>query len=122
MNREKVIVTSGDFDILNLKDVQFLQKCKLLGDWLVVGLHSDVAVHMRTGTLNNEFSDRLDMLSEISVIDEILRFNDADGTSCGLIKLVKLCYPGAAIVYVSKQEMQNTPERKIRGVSFVVID
>jgi cytidyltransferase-like protein len=122
MNREKIIVTSGDYDIMSVKDVRFLQKCKSLGDWLIVGLNSDIVSHMKNGHLFNDYEDRLEMLSQISSVDEVLKYNDVDGTDCNLLKLVKLCYPQAVITYVSKYDMKNMPEAKIRGIKFQVID
>ena len=121
MTREKIIVTSGDFDTLSIKELRFLQKCRAKGDWLVIGLHSDVAVHMKTAKLNQYYDERNEILSNIKCVDEVFRFNDADGTVCNLLKLIKLCYPLAEITYVSEHDMHNMPETKIRGITFEVL-
>ncbi len=44
--KEKLIVTSGYFDPITLKEIIHLQKCKEMGDWLIVGIHSDMLLHM----------------------------------------------------------------------------
>jgi bifunctional ADP-heptose synthase (sugar kinase/adenylyltransferase) len=121
MTKEKIIVTSGDFDPITTKELQFLKKCRAKGDWLVVGMHSDIAVHMKTAKLNQTYDDRNEILSNIKCVDEIFRFNDADGTVCNLLKLVKLCYPLAEITYISEHDMHNMPETKIRGITFEVL-
>ena len=122
MTREKIIVTSGDFDPITIKDLHFLKKCRKKGDWLIVGVHSDLHVYMTTQIINAGWSERSEILQNINCVDEVLRFNDADGTVCQLLKLVKICYPLADITYISDRDMTNTPERKIRGITFEVIN
>jgi hypothetical protein len=51
-------------------------------------------------------------------VDEIFSFNDSDGTVCQLLKIIKICYPGANITYVSEDDMFNMPETKIKGINF----
>ena len=121
MSREKIIVTSGDFDPLTIKELRFLKKCRKKGDWLIVGVHSDMHVFMTTNGIYTGHKDRVEILQNINCVDEILNFNDADGTVCNLLKLVKLCYPQADITYISDRDMHNTPETKIRGITFEVL-
>jgi len=121
MTKDKIIVTSGDFDPLTLKELHFLKKCRKKGDWLIVGVHSDMHVYMTTQTIYTGWDERAEILQNINCVDEVLRFNDADGTVCQLLKLVKICYPQADITYVSGRDMHNTPETKIRGITFEVL-
>lgn len=122
IKRDRIIVTSGDYDILNLDDYKFLQKCRSKGDWLIVGLNSDMLVILKKGNLTNKYDDRQELLQAWRCVDEILRFNDADGTSCNLLKVVKLLYPQADITYISKYVVENMPEKRIRGIKFEVIN
>ncbi len=85
-------------------------------------MSSDIATHMKTGTLYNPYDDRQELLQGFKCVDEIIRYNDADGTDCNLLKAVKLFYPQAVITYVSKHDMHNMPETRIRGITFQVID
>lgn len=118
MTKDKIIVTSGDYDILTVQDVKFLEKCKNLGQWLIVGLNSDMAVYTRNHTLYNTFYERQEVLLGLRSVDEVMCFKDSDGTSCNLLKLVKLFYPQSDITFVSKQNMKDTPEKRIRGINF----
>ena len=120
--KDKIIVTSGNYDILTVEDLRFLQKCRSKGDWLIIGLNSDIMVHMSTGTLYNTYDDRQELLQGLKCVDEVFRFIDSDGTSCHLLKAVKLFYPQADITFISKYDMHNTPETKIRGITFEVIN
>lgn len=122
IRKDRLIVTTGDYDILKVEDLRFLQKCRQQGDWLIVGLNSDIATHMKTGNLHNTYDDRQELLQGLKCVDEVIRFNDSDGTSCNLLKVVKLLYPQAVITYVSKYDMHNMPETKIRGITFQVIE
>ena len=121
MNKDRIIVTSGIFDPLTLRELKFLQKCRSKGDWLIVGLNSDIMVHMTTNALHNTYDNRQELLYGLKCVDEVMRFNDSDGTSCQLLKAVKLFYPQADITFISKHDMHNTPETKIRGITFEII-
>lgn len=122
MTKDKIIVTAGNYDILTVEDLRFLQKCRSKGDWLIVGLHSDIIVHMTTNTLYNNYDDRQELLQSLRPVDEILRFNDSDGTYCQLLRAVKLFYPQSDITFVTKHDMHNMPETKIKGITFEIIN
>ena len=121
MTKDKIIVTSGDFDPLTIKELHFLKRCRKKGDWLIVGIHSDMSVYMKTNGIYASCDDRAEILQNINCVDEVLRFNDADGTVCNLLKLVKICYPQSDITYISDRDMHNAPETKIRGITFEVL-
>jgi len=115
--KDKIIITSGEFDPLHYEELVYLQRCRKKGDWLIVGLHSDWYMDARGGIMQS-FFERYHIIKNLSCVDEVFRFNDRDGTVCQLLKLVKICYPDADIVYVSPQDMHNQPETKIKGITF----
>jgi hypothetical protein len=116
--REKIIITSGTYDPLTLEDISFLRECKKRGDWLVVGVHSDWWMCFVEGGFVQSFNSRSQIVESLSVVDEVFKFNDTDGTVCQLLKLVKICYPNTQITYLSKDDMTGQPEAKIRGITF----
>ena len=116
--KEKIIITCGEYDPLDKKDIEFLKRCKSKGDWLVVGVHSDWWMLWARGGFVQNYDTRREILSHIKYVDEIFTFNDTDGTVCQLLKLVKICYPDAEITFISYEDMHNMPERKIRGINF----
>jgi bifunctional ADP-heptose synthase (sugar kinase/adenylyltransferase) len=122
MKKDRIVVTSGDYDILNVEDKRFLEKCKQKGQWLIVGLNSDMATYIKNHTIFNNFEERQELLLSMKCVDEVLSFKDNDGTSCNLLKLVKLVYPNSSITFISKRDMQDQPERRIRGINFEVIN
>jgi cytidyltransferase-like protein len=119
--KEKLIVTSGYFDPITLKEIIHLQKCKEMGDWLIVGIHSDMLLHMKTGILNQSLEVRKRILESIKYVDEVFIFNDCNDNVCNLLKVVKVCYPRSNITYVSEFDMSDRPETKIGGINFEVL-
>ena len=121
MNPEKIIVVSGLFDPITLKELRFLRKCRHKGDWLIVGVHSDMYIHLTTGLLNQNYETRKEIVENLKCVDEVFRFLDGDGTVCNLLKIVKFCYPLSEITYISDIDMHNMPETKIKGINFEVL-
>ena len=116
--KEKIIVTSGEYDPLDSSEIDFLKRCKSKGDWLVVGVHSDWWMLWARGGFVQDYETRREIISNIKYVDEIFTFNDTDGTVCQLLKLVQICYPHSDITYISEEDMHNMPETKIKGITF----
>jgi len=116
--RDRIIITSGIFDPLGIEELNYLKKCKSKGDWLVVGIHSDWWMMWSQGGFVQDYQIRREIIKSLNCVDEIFTFNDSDGTVCQLLKLVQICYPHSEIIYVSEDDMQDMPEKKIRGIKF----
>lgn len=117
-DRERIIVTTGEFDPLGQDELRFLQKCHMKGHWLIVGIHSDWWMMYARGGFMQNYETRREIVKSIKYVDEIFTFNDSDGTVCQLLKIVKICYPNAEIIYVSQEDMKDMPETKIKGIKF----
>lgn len=116
--KDRIIVTCGEFDPLSKEELQFLRKCNMRGDWLIVGVHSDWWMMYARGGFMQNHETRCEIVKSLSCVDEVMSFNDSDGTVCQLLKIVKVCYPNADIVYVSQEDMKDMPELKIKGIKF----
>jgi cytidyltransferase-like protein len=116
--KEKIIITCGTFDPLSLNELNYLKRCRQKGDWLVVGIHSDWWMMWSEGGFVQTYDTRREIIKSLSVVDEVFTFNDSDGTITQLLKLVKICYPHADIIYVSNEDMFNMPETKVKGIIF----
>jgi bifunctional ADP-heptose synthase (sugar kinase/adenylyltransferase) len=117
-SREKIIITCGSFDPLSAEELRFLKRCKRKGDWLIVGVHSDWWLMYSLGGFVQSYTTRREIVSSLKLVDEVMTFDDSDGTFCQLLKIVKICYPNADITFISDQDMHNMPETKIRGITF----
>jgi len=116
--KEKIIVTCGLFDPLTIEELRFLKKCRSKGDWLIVGVHTDWWMAWSEGGFVQNYQSRREIINNIKCVNEVMSFNDSDGTVCQLLKIVKICYPHADITYISEEDMHNMPETKIKGITF----
>lgn len=75
---KKIVITNGCFDILHPGHCDYLKKSKSYGDILIVLLNSDESVKMNKGANRpiNNFEYRSHVLSSLSDVDYILKFNE----------------------------------------------
>ena len=118
MAKDRIIITCGYFDPLSIEELTFLKRCRSRGDWLIVGVHSDWYMMYAQGGFVQNYDSRREILTNIKTVDEIMTFNDSDGTVCQLLKIAKICYPDALITYISQEDMKDMPEMKIKGIKF----
>jgi rfaE bifunctional protein nucleotidyltransferase chain/domain len=84
----KVIFTNGCFDILHFGHLSILEQAKKLGDFLIVGLNSDISVKKIKGDsrpINSE-EFRSTILSFFEIVDLVVIFDE--DTPLELIKLL----------------------------------
>ncbi|MEE3705285.1 D-glycero-beta-D-manno-heptose-7-phosphate kinase [Campylobacter sp. CX2-8023-23] len=85
---KSLVFTNGCFDILHFGHISYLQKAKMLGDILVIGLNSDSSVRALKGDdrpVNIEL-DRAAMLCAMEFVDFVVIFDD--DTPYELIKAI----------------------------------
>lgn len=85
----KTIFTNGCFDILHIGHIKLLEYAKSLGDYLIVGLNSDLSVKKNKGDsrpINNQ-NNRKELLMSLKWVDEVVVFNEE--TPLELIKQIK---------------------------------
>ena len=75
---EHVVFTNGCFDILHRGHVSYLQNARNLGDFLIVGVNSDLSVLRLKGPtrpIQNE-EDRLFILAGLECVDAVVLFEE----------------------------------------------
>src|SRR5256885_13183990 len=75
---ERGVFTNGCFDLLHLGHVRYLQEARSLGDFLVLGLNSDISVRQLKGVgrpLIPE-DERAEILAALSCIDYVTIFSE----------------------------------------------
>lgn len=111
--REKgqiMVFTNGCFDILHAGHVDYLEKARALGDFLVVGINSDLSVKKIKGParpINNEIL-RVKTLSGLECVDYIILFDEETPEI-----LIKELEPDILV------KGADWEEEKIVGASFV---
>ncbi len=86
---KQIVFTNGCFDILHAGHVQYLERARNLGDFLVVGLNSDRSVRKLKGKGRpvNSQNDRALILAGLTAVDCISIFDEE--TPLNLIKKVR---------------------------------
>ena len=74
----KVVFTNGCFDILHLGHIDYLEKARLIGDKLVVGLNDDDSVRRLKGESRpvNDLLARSRMLAALDFVDVVVAFEE----------------------------------------------
>ena len=80
MNR--VIVVSGGFDPIHSGHIAMFKAAKALGDVLVVALNSDAWLTRKKGRPFMDWKERAGVIGAMSVVDEVIAFNDDDDSAC----------------------------------------
>ena len=77
---KRVVFTNGCFDLLHIGHVRYLEKAKILGDILVVGINSDSSVRKLKGPKRPllPIKERAEILSGLGCVDYITIFDDLD--------------------------------------------
>lgn len=83
---KKIVFTNGCFDILHYGHLKYLEKCKKLGDILVIGLNSDASVKKLKGRKRpiNFQRQRAEILAALECVDYVVIF--PSDTPLNLIK------------------------------------
>ncbi|RUM43419.1 MAG: D-glycero-beta-D-manno-heptose 1-phosphate adenylyltransferase [Desulfocapsa sp.] len=75
---QKIVFTNGCFDILHAGHVEYLQKARQQGDFLILGLNNDDSIRSIKGSgrpINKELH-RARVLAALSCVDAIVLFGD----------------------------------------------
>lgn len=86
---QRIVLTSGSFDLIHLGHVKYLARAKELGDILVVGVDSDAKIKRRKGDDRPMVpqAERLELLAHQRPVD-LIYLKEDDEPRWGLIKAV----------------------------------
>ena len=117
----KVVIVTGGFDPLHSGHIAYFKAAKTLGDLLVVGLNSDEWLTRKKGRPFMPLQERMAIVGNLGIVDEVVVYNDDDGSSCDAIRLVKARYPNAEIIFANggDRTKENIPEMSVPDVEFV---
>ena len=78
MEGEKIVFTNGCFDLLHKGHISYLEKAKELGNYLVVGLNSDLSVRRLKGEGRpiKEIESRIAVLAGLASVDMVVVFEE----------------------------------------------
>lgn len=117
----KIIVVSGGFDPVHSGHILMFNSAKQQGDYLVVGVNSDDWLRRKKGNEFMPWAERSTIVANFKSVDEVMAFDDSDGTACNLLERVKAKFPGHEIIFANGGDRTaiNIPEMTVTGVEFI---
>lgn len=82
---KRIVLTTGGFDPIHSGHIEYFKAAKQLGDKLVVGLNSDAWLTRKKSRPFMPFEERAEIIKNLKMVDEVIGFNDDDGTACHAI-------------------------------------
>jgi cytidyltransferase-like protein len=117
----KVVIVTGGFDPIHSGHISYLNHADHLGEHLVIGLNSDAWLERKKGRAFMPWRERMIILDNLHMVDEVIAFDDSDGTACDAIRKVKEKYPDAQVIFANggDRTADNIPEMIFDDVEFV---
>jgi cytidyltransferase-like protein len=111
----KIVVVTGGFDPVHSGHLAYFKAARTLGDRLVVGVNSDEWLTRKKGKPFMPLHERLDVVGNLAMVDEVVTYNDDDGSSSEAIRAVRSLYPDADIVFANGGDRtpENIPEMSV---------
>ena len=75
---KRIVYTAGVWDLFHIGHLRFLEKCKALGDYLIVAVLTDEAAALYKRKPIIPFEERIEIVRAISCVDEAIPKLDLD--------------------------------------------
>jgi cytidyltransferase-like protein len=117
----KIVIVTGGFDPVHSGHISYLNHADHLGDLLIVGLNSDAWLTRKKGRPFMPWCERMIVLDNLHMVDDVIEFNDDDGSSIDAIRKVREKYPNDEIIFANggDRTKENIPEMVFDDVEFV---
>mgnify|MGYP000880130953 CR=1 FL=1 len=111
----KIVLVTGGFDPLHSGHIAYFNEAKKLGDKLIVGLNSDEWLERKKGKSFMPWNERLNIVSNLKMVDEVYTFMDDDDSAKNFIMQVRAHYPDAKLVFANggDRTSDNIPEMDV---------
>jgi len=115
----KIVLVTGGFDPVHSGHIAYFKAAKTLGDKLIVGLNSDEWLERKKGRAFMPWNERLCVINNLSMVDEVYTFNDDDGSAKEFIRQVRAHYPEAELIFANggDRTAKNIPEMDVQDVN-----
>ena len=110
-----VVLVTGGFDPIHKGHIEYFKEAKLLGDKLIVGLNSDHWLTRKKGKPFMSLENRSSIIQNLSMVDEVIMYNDEDDTSCHAIEQVLHSYDNVIFANGGDRILSNIPEYERYG-------
>ncbi len=111
---DKIVLVGGCFDLIHKHHIDFLQKSRAMGNYLIVALESDDTIKLKKSRNSiNIQADRAKILSHIINIDEIVLLPKLTGYS-DYLEMVKKIHPN--IIAITEPDTQFQNKKKMADI------
>jgi D-beta-D-heptose 7-phosphate kinase/D-beta-D-heptose 1-phosphate adenosyltransferase len=97
----KVVLVTGGFDPIHSGHIAYFKSARSLGDMLIVGLNSDEWLERKKGRAFMPWNERLCIVNNLQMVDEVYTFDDEDGSAKAFIRQVRAHYPDAELIFAN---------------------
>jgi cytidyltransferase-like protein len=117
----KIVLVTGGFDPVHSGHIAYFKSAKTLGDMLIVGLNSDEWLERKKGRAFMPWNERLCIVNNLAMVNEVYTFDDEDGSARHFIQQVRAHYPAAELIFANggDRTAENILEMTESGVEFV---
>ena len=115
MKKYDIMILSGGFDSLHRGHIALFKAAKAQAYKVIVGLNSDKWLVQKKGETGMNYAERAEILKAIRYVDEVMPFNDIDGSAIDLLTRVQNLYPNCSIAFGNGGDKteENVPEKGI---------
>ena len=113
--KKTAIIVSGYFNPLHKGHIEYFMEAKKLGDKLIVGLNSDHWLTRKKGKPFMSLENRSSIIQNLSMVNEVVMYNDEDDTSCHAIAQVLHSYVNVIFANGGERILSNIPEYQRYG-------
>ena len=112
---QTLVLVTGGFDPIHSGHVAYFKAAKSLGDMLIVGLNSDEWLARKKGQAFMPWNERLCVINNLAMVDEVYTFDDEDGSARHFIQQVRAHYPDAKLIFANggDRTRENIPEMTV---------
>jgi cytidyltransferase-like protein len=112
---KKIVLVTGGFDPLHSGHIAYFKSARALGNMLIVGLNSDEWLTRKKGAPFMPWNERLCIVNNLSMVDEVFTFDDEDGSARHFIQQVRAHYPTEELVFANGGDRtpDNIPEMDV---------
>lgn len=108
----KAVLVTGGFDPIHSGHISYLKNAMELGDVLIVGLNSDEWLIRKKSNFFMEWSERASIIRELSCVDDVIAFDDSDGSALDAIEQCLEKYDTVVFANGGDRVKTNIPEMK----------
>jgi D-beta-D-heptose 7-phosphate kinase/D-beta-D-heptose 1-phosphate adenosyltransferase len=111
----KIVLVTGGFDPVHSGHIAYFKAARALGDMLIVGLNSDDWLERKKGAAFMPWNERLCIVNNLAMVDEVYTFDDEDGSAKHFMQQVRAHYPDAELIFANggDRTQDNIPEMSV---------